>query len=64
MQSWSAFLLSLQEKGYFSISVDNASLSYQFQVPVTLASQASPPLLAGNTCQNIVSQVRKLKFSS
>ncbi|KAM6183908.1 tectonic-3 [Erethizon dorsatum] len=29
----------------------------KFQVPVTLASQASPPLLAGNTCQNVVSQV-------
>ncbi|XP_020030635.1 tectonic-3 isoform X2 [Castor canadensis] len=29
----------------------------QFQVPVTLASQASPPFLAENTCQNIVSQV-------
>ncbi|GAB1302402.1 Tectonic-3 [Apodemus speciosus] len=29
----------------------------KFQVPVTLASQTSPPLLAGNTCQNIVSQV-------
>lgn len=31
--------------------------SMKFQVPVTLASQTSPPLLAGNTCQNIVSQV-------
>ncbi|XP_017653351.1 tectonic-3 isoform X1 [Nannospalax galili] len=29
----------------------------QFQVPVILASQPSPPLLAGNICQNIVSQV-------
>ncbi|CAH6958733.1 tectonic-3 [Phodopus roborovskii] len=29
----------------------------KLQVPVTLASQSSPPLLAGNTCQNIVSQV-------
>uniref|UniRef100_A0A8C8UQM3 Tectonic family member 3 n=1 Tax=Peromyscus maniculatus bairdii TaxID=230844 RepID=A0A8C8UQM3_PERMB len=29
----------------------------QLQVPVTLTSQTSPPLLAGNTCQNIVSQV-------
>ncbi|XP_069877402.1 tectonic-3-like isoform X2 [Dipodomys merriami] len=29
----------------------------KFQVPITLTSQASPPLLAGNTCQNIVSQV-------
>ncbi|XP_048194550.1 tectonic-3 isoform X1 [Perognathus longimembris pacificus] len=29
----------------------------KFQVPITLASQASSPLLAGNTCQNIVSQV-------
>ncbi|KAM5140010.1 tectonic-3 [Callospermophilus lateralis] len=29
----------------------------KFQVPVTLASQASPPLLVGNTCQNAVSQV-------
>ncbi|XP_050004616.1 tectonic-3 isoform X2 [Alexandromys fortis] len=28
----------------------------QLQVPVTLASEISPPLLAGNTCQNIVSQ--------
>ncbi|XP_069890738.1 tectonic-3-like isoform X1 [Dipodomys merriami] len=27
------------------------------KVPITLTSQASPPLLAGNTCQNIVSQV-------
>ncbi|KAM5271808.1 tectonic-3 [Ctenodactylus gundi] len=29
----------------------------EFQIPVTLASQASPPLLVGNTCQNVVSQV-------
>ncbi|XP_062959048.1 tectonic-3 isoform X1 [Cynocephalus volans] len=29
----------------------------KFQVPVTLVSQADPPLLAGNTCQNAVSQV-------
>lgn len=29
----------------------------KFQVPVTLASEASPPLLVGNTCQNAVSQV-------
>nr|XP_003479809.2 tectonic-3 isoform X2 [Cavia porcellus] len=29
----------------------------KFQVPVTLASQASSSLLAGNTCQNVVSQV-------
>ncbi|XP_055447661.1 tectonic-3 [Psammomys obesus] len=29
----------------------------KFQVPVTVASQSSPPLLAGNTCQNIISQV-------
>ncbi|XP_023564704.1 tectonic-3 isoform X2 [Octodon degus] len=29
----------------------------KFQVPVTLASQADPPVLAGNTCQNAVSQV-------
>ncbi|XP_006157374.1 tectonic-3 isoform X2 [Tupaia chinensis] len=29
----------------------------KFQVPVTLVSQAGPPLLAGNTCQNVVSQV-------
>ncbi|XP_038190702.1 tectonic-3 isoform X1 [Arvicola amphibius] len=29
----------------------------KLQVPVTLASETSPPLLAGNTCQNIVSQV-------
>ncbi|XP_057635889.1 tectonic-3 isoform X2 [Chionomys nivalis] len=27
------------------------------KVPVTLASEISPPLLVGNTCQNIVSQV-------
>uniref|UniRef100_A0A8C3XC41 Tectonic family member 3 n=1 Tax=Catagonus wagneri TaxID=51154 RepID=A0A8C3XC41_9CETA len=29
----------------------------KFQVPVTLVSQAVSPLLAGNTCQNVVSQV-------
>uniref|UniRef100_A0A8W4FDX2 Tectonic family member 3 n=1 Tax=Sus scrofa TaxID=9823 RepID=A0A8W4FDX2_PIG len=29
----------------------------KFQVPVTLVSQAGPPLLAGNTCQNVVSKV-------
>ncbi|XP_004580078.2 tectonic-3 isoform X1 [Ochotona princeps] len=29
----------------------------KFQVPVTLASQADPPFLAGNACQNVVSQV-------
>nr|XP_010972664.2 tectonic-3 isoform X1 [Camelus dromedarius] len=29
----------------------------KFQVPVTLVSQAGSPLLAGNTCQNVVSQV-------
>ncbi|XP_041516650.1 tectonic-3 [Microtus oregoni] len=29
----------------------------KLQVPVTLASEISPPLLVGNTCQNIVSQV-------
>ncbi|XP_051002485.1 tectonic-3 [Acomys russatus] len=29
----------------------------KFQVPVTLASPTSPPLLTGNTCHNIVSQV-------
>ncbi|XP_054437254.1 tectonic-3 [Pteronotus mesoamericanus] len=29
----------------------------KFQVPVTLVSQADSPLLAGNTCQNVVSQV-------
>lgn len=29
----------------------------KFQVPVTLVSQAASPLLAGNTCQNAVSQV-------
>ncbi|XP_073858384.1 tectonic-3 isoform X2 [Macaca fascicularis] len=29
----------------------------EFQVPVTLTSQANAPLLAGNTCQNVVSQV-------
>ncbi|MEJ1276401.1 tectonic family member 3 [Cricetulus griseus] len=29
----------------------------KLQVPVTLASQTRPPLLSGNTCQNIVSQV-------
>ncbi|XP_008142331.2 tectonic-3 [Eptesicus fuscus] len=29
----------------------------KFQVPVTLVSQAGSPLLAGNTCQNAVSQV-------
>ncbi|PNI82218.1 TCTN3 isoform 9 [Pan troglodytes] len=29
----------------------------EFQVPVILTSQANAPLLAGNTCQNVVSQV-------
>ncbi|XP_049646840.1 tectonic-3 [Suncus etruscus] len=29
----------------------------KFQVPITLNSQADSPLLAGNTCQNVVSQV-------
>ncbi|XP_029101670.1 tectonic-3 isoform X2 [Monodon monoceros] len=29
----------------------------KFQVPVTSVSQADSPLLAGNTCQNVVSQV-------
>ncbi|XP_059981357.1 tectonic-3 isoform X5 [Lagenorhynchus albirostris] len=29
----------------------------KFQVPVTPVSQADSPLLAGNTCQNVVSQV-------
>nr|XP_051679972.1 tectonic-3 isoform X3 [Oryctolagus cuniculus] len=29
----------------------------KLQVPVTPASQTDPPLLAGNTCQNVVSQV-------
>ncbi|XP_037353546.1 tectonic-3 isoform X2 [Talpa occidentalis] len=29
----------------------------KFQVPVTLVSQADSPLLVGNTCQNVVSQV-------
>ncbi|PNJ89557.1 TCTN3 isoform 5 [Pongo abelii] len=29
----------------------------EFQVPVILTSQAHAPLLAGNTCQNVVSQV-------
>ncbi|XP_045710180.1 tectonic-3 [Phyllostomus hastatus] len=29
----------------------------KFQVPVTPVSQAGSPLLAGNTCQNVVSQV-------
>ncbi|XP_029788148.1 tectonic-3 isoform X3 [Suricata suricatta] len=29
----------------------------KFQVPVTLVSQAGSPLLSGNTCQNVVSQV-------
>lgn len=29
----------------------------KFQVPVTLVSQADSPLLAGNTCQNVVSKV-------
>uniref|UniRef100_A0A8D2DT93 Tectonic family member 3 n=1 Tax=Sciurus vulgaris TaxID=55149 RepID=A0A8D2DT93_SCIVU len=29
----------------------------KFQVPVTLLSEATPPLLVGNTCQNAVSQV-------
>nr|XP_010331543.1 tectonic-3 isoform X2 [Saimiri boliviensis boliviensis] len=29
----------------------------EFQVPVILISQANAPLLAGNTCQNVVSQV-------
>ncbi|XP_039727600.1 tectonic-3 isoform X1 [Pteropus medius] len=29
----------------------------KFQVPVTLVSEARSPLLAGNTCQNVVSQV-------
>ncbi|KFO34686.1 tectonic-3 [Fukomys damarensis] len=29
----------------------------KFQVPVTLASQANPPLLARNACLNVVSQV-------
>ncbi|KAM7073087.1 tectonic-3 [Molossus nigricans] len=29
----------------------------KFQVPVTLVSQAGSPLLAGNTCQNVVSEV-------
>nr|XP_004669926.2 tectonic-3 isoform X2 [Jaculus jaculus] len=29
----------------------------KFQIPVTIASEASPPLLSGNTCYNIVSKV-------
>uniref|UniRef100_H0WNE3 Tectonic family member 3 n=1 Tax=Otolemur garnettii TaxID=30611 RepID=H0WNE3_OTOGA len=29
----------------------------EFQVPVTLVSQSDPPVLAGNICQNVVSQV-------
>ncbi|XP_059254202.1 tectonic-3 [Mustela nigripes] len=29
----------------------------KFQVPVTLVSEADPPFLSGNTCQNVVSQV-------
>ncbi|XP_006831515.1 PREDICTED: tectonic-3 [Chrysochloris asiatica] len=29
----------------------------EFQVPVTLVSQTDSPLLSGNTCQNVVSQV-------
>ncbi|XP_036294567.1 tectonic-3 isoform X2 [Pipistrellus kuhlii] len=29
----------------------------KFQVPITLVSQAASPLLAGNTCQNAVSQI-------
>nr|XP_012622429.1 tectonic-3 isoform X2 [Microcebus murinus] len=29
----------------------------EFQVPVTVVSQVGPPVLAGNTCQNVVSQV-------
>lgn len=35
----------------------SVSFSCQLQVPVTLASEISPPLLVGDTCQNIVSQV-------
>lgn len=41
-----------EEKGPLSVS-----FSCQLQVPVTLASETSPPLLAENMCQNIVSQV-------
>ncbi|KAL2769525.1 tectonic-3 isoform a precursor [Daubentonia madagascariensis] len=29
----------------------------EFQVPITFVSHAGPPVLAGNTCQNVVSQV-------
>ncbi|KAB1270692.1 Tectonic-3 [Camelus dromedarius] len=36
----------------------------KFQVPVTLVSQAGSPLLAGNTCQNVVSQVGTLTSDS
>ncbi|MBZ3884856.1 Tectonic-3 [Sciurus carolinensis] len=42
---------ALDAASYYNFTV------LKFQVPVTLVSQASPPLLVGNTCQNAVSQV-------
>nr|XP_031317341.1 tectonic-3-like isoform X4 [Camelus dromedarius] len=41
---------ALDAASYYNFTV------LKFQVPVTLVSQAGSPLLAGNTCQNVVSQ--------
>lgn len=44
--------------------LSSASFPFQLQVPVTPVSQAGSPVLAGNTCQNVVAQVGVLTSDS
>ncbi|GAB5578636.1 tectonic-3 isoform X1 [Prionailurus iriomotensis] len=51
---------ALNAASYYNFTVPRGMTDLQntkFQVPVTLVSQAGSPLLSGNICQNVVSQV-------